>query len=117
MSRTLLSLAGFQVILSGRFWVIAEGSTGRWPQSTGSQKIQYFDGRQLSRRGDIHIAVQIVTILFEYSLWTHASARLANRSAAFMSKLGDMAVVPVLPMFAVRSKRVAQSVDFIALPL
>jgi uncharacterized protein YjbJ (UPF0337 family) len=24
MSRTLLSLAGFQVILSGRFWVIAE---------------------------------------------------------------------------------------------
>ena len=25
MSRTLLSLAGFQVILSGRFWVIAEG--------------------------------------------------------------------------------------------
>lgn len=25
MSRTLLSLAGFQVIISGRFWVIAEG--------------------------------------------------------------------------------------------
>ncbi len=25
MSRTLLLLAGFQVILSGRFWVIAEG--------------------------------------------------------------------------------------------
>jgi len=24
MSRTLLSLAGFQVILTGRFWVIAE---------------------------------------------------------------------------------------------
>ncbi len=24
MSRTLLSLAGFQVIISGRFWVIAE---------------------------------------------------------------------------------------------
>jgi hypothetical protein len=63
MSRTLLSLAGFQVILSGRFWVIAEGSTGRWPQSTRSQKIQYFDGRQFSRRGDIHMAVQIVTNL------------------------------------------------------
>jgi hypothetical protein len=27
MSRTLFSLAGFQVIISGRFWVIAEGST------------------------------------------------------------------------------------------
>jgi hypothetical protein len=27
MSRTLLSLAGFQVIISGRFWVIAEVST------------------------------------------------------------------------------------------
>jgi hypothetical protein len=26
MSRTLLSLAGFQVIISGRFWVIAEDS-------------------------------------------------------------------------------------------
>ncbi len=26
MSRTLLSLAGFQVIISGRFWVIAEVS-------------------------------------------------------------------------------------------
>jgi len=26
MSWTLLSLAGFQVILSGRFWVIAEPS-------------------------------------------------------------------------------------------
>jgi len=25
MSRTLFSLAGFQVILIGRFWVIAEG--------------------------------------------------------------------------------------------
>ena len=25
MSRTLLSLAGFQVIIRGRFWVIAEG--------------------------------------------------------------------------------------------
>ena len=25
MSRTLFSLAGFQVIISGRFWVIAEG--------------------------------------------------------------------------------------------
>jgi hypothetical protein len=28
MSRTLLSLAGFQVILSGRFWVIAEAKKG-----------------------------------------------------------------------------------------
>ncbi len=28
MSRTLFSLAGFQVILIGRFWVIAEGSEG-----------------------------------------------------------------------------------------
>jgi len=27
MSQTLLSLAGFQVILIGRFWVIAEGMT------------------------------------------------------------------------------------------
>ncbi len=27
MSRTLLSLAGFQVIISGRFWVIAEVSS------------------------------------------------------------------------------------------
>jgi hypothetical protein len=27
MSRTLLSLAGFQVIISGRFWVIAEGNS------------------------------------------------------------------------------------------
>jgi predicted nuclease of predicted toxin-antitoxin system len=26
MSRTLLSLAGFQVIITGRFWVIAEGA-------------------------------------------------------------------------------------------
>jgi hypothetical protein len=26
MSQTLLSLAGFQVIISGRFWVIAEAS-------------------------------------------------------------------------------------------
>jgi phosphatidylserine/phosphatidylglycerophosphate/cardiolipin synthase-like enzyme len=26
MSRTLFSLAGFQVIISGRFWVIAEAS-------------------------------------------------------------------------------------------
>jgi len=26
MSQTLLSLAGFQVILIGRFWVIAEAS-------------------------------------------------------------------------------------------
>ena len=25
MSQTLISLAGFQVIISGRFWVIAEG--------------------------------------------------------------------------------------------
>ncbi len=29
MSRTLLSLAGFQVIISGRFWVIAEDHTLR----------------------------------------------------------------------------------------
>jgi putative endonuclease len=28
MSRTLLSLAGFQVIITGRFWVIAEDMTG-----------------------------------------------------------------------------------------
>ena len=27
MSRTLLSLAGFQVIISGRFWVIAEAAS------------------------------------------------------------------------------------------
>ncbi|MGB0108901.1 MAG: hypothetical protein WBP52_10395, partial [Terriglobales bacterium] len=27
MSRTLLSLAGFQVIITGRFWVIAEAKT------------------------------------------------------------------------------------------
>jgi hypothetical protein len=29
MSRTLLSLAGFQVIISGRFWAIAEGQEGQ----------------------------------------------------------------------------------------
>jgi hypothetical protein len=28
MSRTLLSLAGFQVIITGRFWVIAEAAEG-----------------------------------------------------------------------------------------
>jgi hypothetical protein len=28
MSRTLLSLAGFQVIITGRFWVIAEDWLG-----------------------------------------------------------------------------------------
>jgi hypothetical protein len=28
MSRALLSLAGFQVIISGRFWVIAEETAG-----------------------------------------------------------------------------------------
>jgi len=28
MSQTLLSLAGFQVIISGRFWVIAEDWRG-----------------------------------------------------------------------------------------
>jgi CDP-paratose 2-epimerase len=33
MSRTLLSLAGFQVIISGRFWVIAEGSYPKNPRS------------------------------------------------------------------------------------
>ena len=27
MSRTLLSLAGFQVIITGRFWVIAEANS------------------------------------------------------------------------------------------
>src|ERR1035438_4928884 len=30
MSRTLLSLAGFQVIFIGRFWVIAEEGSRRW---------------------------------------------------------------------------------------
>jgi len=33
MSRTLFSLAGFQVITLGRFWVIAEGFTvQRFPE-------------------------------------------------------------------------------------
>jgi hypothetical protein len=29
MSRTLFSLAGFQVIITGRFWVIAEVKVGK----------------------------------------------------------------------------------------
>ena len=37
MSRTLLSLAGFQVIISGRFWVIAEDRAGDllWRENVG----------------------------------------------------------------------------------
>jgi len=34
MSRTLLSLAGFQVIITGRFWVIAEGMAPREKSGT-----------------------------------------------------------------------------------
>ena len=117
MSRTLLSLAGFQMILSGRwFWVIAEGSTDRWPQSTRSQKIQYFDG-QFSRRGDIHIAVQIVTNLVRIFPMDARQCQIGKPLRSVYVETWGMAVVPVLPMFAVRSKRVAQSVDFIALPL
>jgi hypothetical protein len=33
MSRTLFSLAGFQVITIGRFWVIAEENFPRWKSS------------------------------------------------------------------------------------
>jgi hypothetical protein len=39
MSRTLFSLAGFQVIISGRFWVIAE-ATGLFP--TEGWKVRLF---------------------------------------------------------------------------
>jgi hypothetical protein len=34
MSQTLLSLAGFQVILIGRFWVIAEADQFELPWNT-----------------------------------------------------------------------------------
>jgi hypothetical protein len=37
MSRALLSLAGFQVIISGRFWVIAEA--GAMPRSNELKKL------------------------------------------------------------------------------
>ena len=42
---------------------------------------------------------------FGYSLWTHASARLANRSAALMSNMAGLAVFCAMPIpLAVRSK-------------
>ena len=41
MSRTLLSLAGFQVIISGRFWVIAEAG----PQNAHAQGSIIHSGR------------------------------------------------------------------------
>ena len=41
MSRTLLSLAGFQVIINGRFWVIAED----WERSYTAVVVERIDGR------------------------------------------------------------------------
>jgi hypothetical protein len=37
MSQTLLSLAGFQVILIGRFWVIAEDARNGFPFLGGAR--------------------------------------------------------------------------------
>ena len=49
MSRTLLSLAGFQVIISGRFWVIAEVFTERTmhgsPANISSRRRLAINGR------------------------------------------------------------------------
>ena len=44
MSRTLLSLAGFQVIISGRFWVIAEGMRD---VTTASELLKPYDAQQM----------------------------------------------------------------------
>jgi hypothetical protein len=61
MSRTLLSLAGFQVIISGRFWVIAEARKF----SANSHKATAFSSRPRRRN---------------YRLLTENSA-LSNKSA------------------------------------
>jgi hypothetical protein len=42
MSRTLLSLAGFQVIISGRFWVIAEEIEPQGSNSYAAAAYQWF---------------------------------------------------------------------------
>jgi len=47
MSRTLFSLAGFQVILIGRFWVIAE-ERSRFPQTVQYRGFNRCPGRWCS---------------------------------------------------------------------
>ena len=49
-----------------------------------------------------------------YSLCTHASARLANRSATLTSKLGGTAALAAATTFVTKTKRAAHTVDFIA---
>jgi DNA processing protein len=68
MSRTLLSLAGFQVILSGRFWVIAEEI------SAGNRKLIEAGGQE-----------------FPSNSWPNLSQLFENspRSALLFSKRGQ----------------------------
>jgi hypothetical protein len=40
MSRTLFSLAGFQMITIGRFWVIAEGQVKEMPTPSGANNLR-----------------------------------------------------------------------------
>src|SRR5215469_12258233 len=83
MSRTtLLSLAGFQVITIGRFWVIAEdiGSTAklssrRWSEcSDAERKHEYADQFAYEYRRRPRVSAEKITFLLAMALMLAAAA-------------------------------------------
>jgi hypothetical protein len=50
MSQTLLSLAGFQVILIGRFWVIAEDWQDNYRKVVNVDQFLFWLGLNMERR-------------------------------------------------------------------
>jgi hypothetical protein len=63
MSRTLLSLAGFQVILSGRFWVIAEGLVVSFQSP---ESIDFLISKNVLGTADTRDTVRPLTLAFHY---------------------------------------------------
>src|SRR5271163_4278404 len=79
MSRTLLSLAGFQVILSGRFWVIAEATSSF--QSGAAETAKRFALRGLAIQ--LADAIRFLEALTVAQRNKYATAR--DRTAPFAS--------------------------------
>ncbi len=106
MSRTLFSLAGFQVILIGRFWVIAEVST-LTVKATGVSAVFSPAFRAVTERLPV-LRLFWVTMGFFLSLGSQYTAYMRIYVSPQATNVSESSIPPVLGQLGVVPKTVSK---------
>jgi len=86
MSRTLISLAGFQVIISGRFWVIAEGLLLSLKESFFLSTSKQLLKKCLKCLKRLEVLLGTFRKSTGTEQWAHSTARLFNEAVPLIPR-------------------------------